>query len=228
MINKEKEVKQNAENDSINKTDDLTQKNQQTADNPAGVAPDDDILNIADQTKDDDANTQDIEDQESISDENENNETDPRELLIKELEMKYKETNDKYLRLFSEFDNFRKRMLKEKIELTKTASAEMVEAVLPVLDDLERAGKSAIENPNIEILIEGIGLIQSKLKTTLKQKGLEEIPTIGEAFDTDFHEAITNIPAKEEAEKGKVVDEVQKGYTLNGKILRFAKVVVAN
>jgi molecular chaperone GrpE len=99
---------------------------------------------------------------------------------------------------------------------------------LPVLDDLERAYKSAIENPDIDALTEGVNLICAKLKTTLKHKGLEVIPTLGEVFDTDFHEAITHIPAKEEKEKGKVVDEVQKGYTLNGKVLRFAKVVVAN
>jgi len=155
-------------------------------------------------------------------------EADPKEMMIKELEEKNKELNDKYLRLFSEFDNFRKRNLKERIELTKTASAEMTEAVLPVLDDLERAYKSAIENPDIEALTEGVNLICAKLKTTLKHKGLEAIPTIGEEFNTDFHEAITHIPAKEDKEKGKVVDEVQKGYTLNGKVLRFAKVVVAN
>lgn len=154
--------------------------------------------------------------------------TDPKDMMIKELENKNKELNDKYLRLFSDFDNFRKRNIKERLELTKTASAEITEAVLPVLDDLERAYKSATENPDIEALTEGLNLITTKLKTTLKHKGLEEIPTLGEEFNTDFHEAITNIPAKEEQDKGKVIDEVQKGYMLNGKVLRFAKVVVAN
>jgi molecular chaperone GrpE len=156
-------------------------------------------------------------------------ETDPKQEKISELEKQNNDLNDKYLRLFSEFDNFRKRSIKERIELTKTASAEITEAVLPVLDDLERAHKSAVENPDIDALTEGLGLILTKLKTTLKHKGLEEIEnTIGESFNTDFHEAITHIPATEESQKGKIVDQIQKGYMLNGKIIRFAKVVVAN
>lgn len=153
---------------------------------------------------------------------------DTKDLIILDLQEKHKELNDKYLRLFSEFDNFRKRNIKERMELTKTASAEMTEAVLPVLDDLERAYKSAIDNPDIVALTEGVSLILSKLKNILKNKGLEEIPTLGQKFDTDFHEAITHIPSPTEEDKGQVIDEVQKGYTLNGKIIRFAKVVVAN
>jgi molecular chaperone GrpE len=148
--------------------------------------------------------------------------------MIKNLQEKNNELNDKYLRLFSEFDNFRKRSLKEKLELTKTASADIIEAILPVMDDLERAYKSAIENPDPDALLEGLNLIQVKMKTTLKHKGLEEIPSVGEVFNTDFHEAITHAPAQDEKDKGKVLEEVQKGYMLNGKVLRFAKVVVAN
>ncbi|MFP4288719.1 MAG: nucleotide exchange factor GrpE [Bacteroidota bacterium] len=155
-------------------------------------------------------------------------EVDEKNLQIKALEEKYKDLNDKYLRLFSEFDNFRKRNLKEKIELTKTASAEIIEAILPVVDDLERAYQAAQDNPSIENIQEGLKLIQTKIKNTLKQKGLEEIPAVGEEFNTDFHEAITNTPAQKPEDKGKVIDQVQKGYTLNGKILRFAKVIVAN
>lgn len=159
----------------------------------------------------------------------EKTDTDPMQEKISELEKQNSDLNDKYLRLFSEFDNFRKRSIKERMELTKTASAEITEAVLPVLDDLERAHKSAVENPDIDALTEGLNLILTKLKTTLKHKGLEEIEnTIGEPFNTDFHEAITHIPATEESQKGKIVDQVQKGYMLNGKIIRFAKVVVAN
>jgi len=158
-----------------------------------------------------------------------NKNLDPMQEKLLELEKQNLELNDKYLRLFSEFDNYRKRSIKERQELTKTASAEITEAILPVLDDLERAHNSAVENPDIETLTEGINLILTKLKTTLKHKGLEEIEnTIGESFNTDFHEAITHIPAAEEAQKGKIVDQVQKGYMLNGKIIRFAKVVVAN
>ncbi len=153
---------------------------------------------------------------------------DEKELLIKTLQMRNNELNDKFLRLFSEFDNFRKRTIREKQDLTKTASAGIIEAILPVVDDLNRAYKSAVENPDLETLTEGLNLIQTKLNSTLKHKGLEEIPSIGEEFNTDFHEAITHIPAENKKDKGKVIDEVQKGYILNGKILRFAKVVVAN
>jgi molecular chaperone GrpE len=153
---------------------------------------------------------------------------DEKEIMIKTLQDKNEELNDKYLRLFSEFDNFRKRSMKEKLELTKTASADIIEAVLPVVDDLERAYKSALENPDIEALVQGLNLIQTKIKTTLKHKGLEEIPAQGEVFDTDYHEAITHAPAQDEKDKGKVIEEIQKGYTLNGKVLRFAKVIVAN
>jgi molecular chaperone GrpE len=153
---------------------------------------------------------------------------DEKDIMIKNLQEKNNELNDKYLRLFSEFDNFRKRSLKEKLELTKTASADIIEAILPVMDDLERAYKSAIESPDSDALLEGLNLIQVKMKTTLKHKGLEEIPSVGEVFNTDFHEAITHAPAQDEKDKGKVLEEVQKGYLLNGKVLRFAKVVVAN
>ncbi|MCK9452600.1 MAG: nucleotide exchange factor GrpE [Bacteroidales bacterium] len=138
--------------------------------------------------------------------------------------------NDKYLRLFSEFDNFRKRTLKEKIELSKTASEEVITALLPVLDDFERAivALENIDQGGIKETLEGILLIFNKLLKTLQQKGLQEVEALNQTFDTDFHEAITNIPASKPELKGKVVDVVQKGYQLNGKVIRFAKVVVAN
>jgi molecular chaperone GrpE len=147
---------------------------------------------------------------------------------IKDLEQQLAESNDKFLRLFSEFDNFRKRSMKERIELTKTASADIITALLPVLDDLERASKLAAEKKEKDASDEGVQLIYNKFKTILTQKGVEEIKTIGETFDTDYHDAITHIPATEEGQKGKVVDEVQKGYILNEKVIRFARVVVAN
>ena len=153
---------------------------------------------------------------------------DEKDIIIKELQKKNDDLNDRYLRLFSEFDNFRKRTLKEKQELVKTASADIIEAVLPIVDDLDRAYKSAVENPEMDTLTEGLNLIRTKLNTTLKHKGLEQIPSIGEEFNTDYHEAITHVPAEDKKDKGKVIDEVQKGYILNGKVLRFAKVVVAN
>lgn len=152
---------------------------------------------------------------------------DPQAEEIQKLREQNQELNEKHLRLFSEFDNFRKRTLKEKIELSKTASAEIITALLPIVDDFERALSIQVENTNEEqALRTGLELIFSKLKTLLNQKGVEEIQAKGKDFDTDYHEAITHIPAPTEAEKGKVIDEVQKGYMLHGKVIRFSKVVV--
>ncbi len=145
---------------------------------------------------------------------------------IENLQLKYDELNDKYLRLFSEFDNFRKRTLKEKIELSKTASEDMITNLLPIIDDFERALQLMPQTEENAKQFEGINLIYNKLSKTLQQKGLEEITAFGETFDTDYHEALTNIPTTDESMKGKVVDVIQKGYNLNGKIIRFAKVVV--
>ncbi len=140
----------------------------------------------------------------------------------------YDELNDKYLRLFSEFDNFRKRTLKEKIELSKTASEEVITALLPVVDDFERALQAIDSQDAPQETKEGIILIYNKLNKTLQQKGLTEMNALHENFDTDFHEALTNIPAPKPELKGKVVDVIQKGYLLNGKVIRFARVVVGN
>jgi len=148
---------------------------------------------------------------------------------IKELEKKNDELNDKYLRLYSEFDNYRKRTMREKTELSKTASEDVISRLLPVLDDFERGLKSTKENGSKEdTLREGMELIYNKLISILNQKGLEPITSIGETFDVDFHEAVTNIPSPSEEMKGKVVDEIEKGYLLNGKVIRYAKVVVGN
>ena len=145
-----------------------------------------------------------------------------------ELQKKVEELNDKYLRLYSEFDNFRKRTYKERLDLLKTASADTVASMLTIIDDFERAMKAADQSTDIEVIKEGNKLIYNKLKNILTQKGLEEIKAMGEKFDTDFHEAITNIPAPEEGLKGKVLDVTEKGYLLNGKVIRFAKVVVGS
>jgi molecular chaperone GrpE len=140
-----------------------------------------------------------------------------------------KELNDKYLRLYSEFDNYRKRTLRERIELSKTASSELITRLLPVLDDFERAIKAFDSNgDSTDAIKEGILLIFNKFLTILNQQGLEQMKTIGEEFDTDFHEAITNIPAPVPDKKNKILDEVEKGYLLNGKVIRYAKVVVGN
>lgn len=136
------------------------------------------------------------------------------------------ELNDKYLRLFAEFDNYKRRTQKERVELLQTAGKEIVVSLLPVLDDFERAIKASENTTEIEPVREGIVLIQNKLKGVLTQKGLKEIESLNTEFDTDLHEAITQIPAPTEAQKGKVIDELEKGYTLNEKVVRFAKVVV--
>jgi molecular chaperone GrpE len=139
------------------------------------------------------------------------------------------EVNDKYLRLYSEFDNYRKRTLKEKIELGKTATSEVIKDILPVIDDLERAIASFGEPEGpCHPMKEGIILIYNKFFNILAQKGLEQMKTIGEMFDTDRHEAVTKIPAPSPEMKGKVVDEIEKGYLLNGKVLRYAKVVIGS
>ena len=141
----------------------------------------------------------------------------------------YSELNDKYLRLYSDFDNFRKRTLKEKIELSKYASAEIIIKLLPVLDDFERAIKAFDATSDAgQALKDGVSLIFTKLLSTLNQQGLAQMRTSGEKFDTDFHEAITNIPAPSPDQKGKIVDEIEKGYLLNGKVIRYAKVVVGS
>ena len=147
---------------------------------------------------------------------------------VQEMGEKLDELNDKYLRLFSEFDNFRKRTQKEKLELFKTASEDVMVALLPVIDDFERALKLTEENGVDENFKEGIDLIYNKLLKTLSQKGLEPMDVMGAEFDTDYHEAITNIPAPTPDMKGKVVDVIENGYLLGDKVIRFAKVVVGN
>jgi len=134
--------------------------------------------------------------------------------------------NDKYLRLFAEFDNFRRRTTKERAELLQTAGKETIVALLPVLDDFERAFRSMDSATDIHAVKIGIELIYNKLNNTLVQKGLKPMVAIGEPFDADLHEAITNIPAPSDEWKGKVIDEMEKGYYLGDKVVRFAKVIV--
>ena len=143
-------------------------------------------------------------------------------------ETKLAELNDKYLRIYSEFDNYRKRTSKEKLELLQSAGEDVYRLFLPVLDDFERAIKLNENTTEIEALKEGFKLIHNKVVNTITQKGIKAIDPIGEVFNPDLHEAITNIPAASEDLKGKVVDVVEKGYSLNGKVIRFSKVVVGN
>lgn len=155
---------------------------------------------------------------------------DHDEEAVKQWQLKCDELNDKYLRIYSEFDNYRKRTLKERIELGKTASEEIILSLLPVIDDIERALNSTLKTAEGEEVVtkEGLQLIYQKFKSLLAQKGLEAIPSLGEPFDVDYHHALTNIPAPSEDLKGKVIDEIEKGYKLNGKVIRYSKVVVGN
>ncbi|MGA2822199.1 MAG: nucleotide exchange factor GrpE [Bacteroidales bacterium] len=152
-----------------------------------------------------------------------------KEDRTEDLEQEVVLLNDKYLRLYSEFDNYRKRSLKEKIELSKSAASDLIITLLPVLDDFERAINAMETGEDKENAHnDGIYLIYNKLKNILSQQGVELMKVMGEEFNTDFHEALTKIPAPKPELKGKVVDVIQNGYLLNGKVIRYAKVVVGS
>lgn len=136
------------------------------------------------------------------------------------------EAKDKYLRLAAEFDNFRRRSAKERQEISQTAGREVIKELLEVLDDAERAEKQLESSEDVQQIKQGITLVFNKLRATLQSKGLKPMTAVGKEFDADLHEAITEIPAASEEAKGKVIDEVTKGYYLNDKIIRHAKVVV--
>lgn len=145
---------------------------------------------------------------------------------IAELTQKCTDLNDKNLRLMAEFDNYRKRTSKERLELIKTAGESILANMLPLIDDFERAQKAMESSEDVVALKEGIGLIYNKFVSFLIQNGVKAIPTENEDFNTDLHEAITTFPAPSEELKGKIIDCVSKGYTLNEKVIRFSKVVV--
>jgi len=145
---------------------------------------------------------------------------------LEEAQLEISELKDKYLRLRAEFDNFRKRSVKEKIDLMGTAARDTMSALLPVLDDFDRAKKNAEDEQSAEPFSEGVMLVYNKLHNSLKQKGLEPMESTGETFDPELHEAITEIPAPSEEMKGKIVDTIETGYLLKDKIIRHAKVVV--
>jgi len=148
------------------------------------------------------------------------------EKKVTELEEKVAKDKDDYIRLMAEFDNFRRRTSQEKLELVSMASTDTIKGLLPVLDDCERAIKVLLESNDSDAAKEGTELIFSKLMDYLKTKGLAVIEAMNQPFDTDLHEAVAQFPVQEEEQKGKVFDVVQTGYTLNGKVIRFAKVVV--
>ncbi len=169
---------------------------------------------------------------EDINSNDENAETaDSKEEIQEEVkektpEEKFAELNGKYIRLYSDFDNFRKRTIKEKADIISTASSNVIGDLLTVLDDFDRAILNNEKSDDVEGLKEGFKLIHSKFSSILKGKGLEEVNPTGDVFDAEVHEAITNIPAPTENDKGKIIDCIEKGYNLRGKAIRYPKVVV--
>ena len=148
------------------------------------------------------------------------------EKKVAKLENQVAKDKDDYIRLMAEFDNYRRRTSQEKLEIVSMASTETIKGLLPVLDDCERALKVLLESNDSDAAKEGTELIYNKLMNYLKSKGLAVIEAMDQPFDTDLHEAVAQFPVQEEDKKGKVFDVVQTGYTLNGKVIRFAKVVV--
>jgi len=145
---------------------------------------------------------------------------------VEELKLQIEEAKDKYLRLFAEFENYKKRNTKERFDLMMTAGQETMKVILPVLDDFDRAKKSAEDESTTEQLSDGVQMVYTKLYSVLGNKGLKPMESTGEKFDPELHEAISEIPAASEEQKGIIIDTVETGYYLNDKIIRFAKVVV--
>jgi len=162
----------------------------------------------------------------SESTDNKETETSPeteRELTPEE---KYAELNDRFLRLYAEFDNYRRRSQKEKLEYIASANGNLLKDLLPILDDFERAVANNEKVEDIAVVKEGFHLIDNKFRSILESKGVKAMEAKGSTFDSELHEAIANIPAPEESLKGKIIDDVEKGYFLNDKVIRYAKVVV--
>lgn len=178
-----------------------------------------------DQTMENESSTMNINADENLSGSTHLNEP-VTESETDKLKAEVQELKDKYMRQAAEFDNFRKRNAKERLDLIQTASKELMVALLPVLDDSERAEKQMDSSEDVAAIRQGVKLVFNKFRNTLSQKGLKPMQSIGEDFDADKHEAITEIPAPTENMKGRVVDEMEKGYYLGEKIIRFAKVVV--
>lgn len=187
---------------------------------------------VADSTKKIQDEAINMEQKEQATDKNDELEVEKNDEKIEEqkiepsFEQKYNELNDKYLRLSAEFDNYRKRTLKERMELIKSAGEDILINFLPIMDNMQRAQKFAAESTEPEAVKEGINIIFKSLADFLTQRGIKEIEAAGSDFDTDLHEALTKIPAPDETLKGKVVDVIEKGYKLNEKVIRYAKVVV--
>jgi len=179
-----------------------------------------DTINTSQETKSTEENTEDTK--EATTEEVE----EEKEDTVEDLGKKIIEINDRYLRLSAEFDNYRKRTLKEKMELTKSGGEKILINLLPIIDNLERALQSIDTTDDKEAIKEGVNLIHARFIEFIGQNGVKEIEAINKDFDTDVHEAITKIPAPSKKMKGKIVDCVEKGYFLNEKVIRFSKVVV--
>ncbi len=166
--------------------------------------------------------------QDNLTNEQDANEHEqPENDNVTDWETKYNQLQDSYLRLNAEFDNYRKRTMKEKADMLRNGSERVLTDVISVVDDLERALDNISKTDDIAAVKEGVDLIYSKFKNFLTKHGIKEIETIGQPFDTDKHEAITTIPATDEKDKDKIVDCIQKGYTLDDKVIRYPKVIVA-
>lgn len=172
--------------------------------------------------------------QEEINQEEQENSTPATEEQVKnteeqttpDFEKMYADINDKYLRLYSEFDNYRKRTSKERLDLIRNAGSDLLVSILPVLDDFERALKANETAHDLEVVKNGFKLIHDKFSHILHSKGLQQVPLLNTTFDADLAEAIANIPVEDQEKKGKIVDVVENGYKLNDTVIRFGKVVV--
>ncbi|GAA4788988.1 nucleotide exchange factor GrpE [Olivibacter ginsenosidimutans] len=163
-----------------------------------------------------------------LSDDADETAVDETATAEEKLQQELTEANNKYLRLYAEFDNYKRRTSKERVEFLQTAGKEVISDLLTVLDDFERARKAMENTQDVASIKEGIELVYQKLKSILSKKGLKEMESIGQDFNPDLHEAITRIPAPTPELAGKVIDEVEKGYFLHDKVLRYAKVVVGS
>ena len=147
---------------------------------------------------------------------------------LAKMELELSAAKDKYLRLYSDFDNYKKRINRERVDLIMTAGQDVMMSILPMIDDMERALKAMTEAKSIEAVKEGIQLVYQKMKTITEGKGLKAMQAVGTDFDADLHDAIANVPVTDEKQKGKVIEEIEKGYYLNDKVIRHAKVIVGN
>lgn len=199
------------------------QSNTQQAEDQQGQTTD--KAQQADQAEEQEAN-QSNQEATDTSSEQEEQEAEEQKDPLQQKQEEYQELYDKHLRLYSEFENFRRRSRKETADAKEKGRSDMVLAVLPVIDDFERALSSINESTESKDVYEGVELIYNKFKNILSEQGLQEMQPVGETFDPDYHEAMTKMQAPSEDQKGKVIDVVEKGYMLNDRIVRHAKVVV--